>query len=162
VGTDHDTGEFAVASIRGWWRSEGRRIYPKAARILITADGGGSNGSRLRVWKLELQNLADQTGLAISVCHFPPGTSTWNKVEHRLFSFITSNWRAEPLRDYETIVNLIANTTTAKGLKVKCRLDRRKYSTGRRVSDEEMKRVNVERNRFHGDWNYVIRPRNKS
>jgi hypothetical protein len=159
VGTDHDTGEFAVASIRGWWRSEGRRIYPKAASILITADGGGSNGSRLRLWKLELQKLADQTGLAISVCHFPPGTSKWNKVEHRLFSFITSNWRGEPLRDYETIVNLIAKTTTAKGLKVKCRLDRRKYPTGRRVSDEEMERVNVERNRFHGDWNYVIRPR---
>jgi hypothetical protein len=162
VGTDHDTGEFAVASIRGWWRSEGRRIYPKAATILITADGGGSNGSRLRLWKLELQKLADQTGLAISVCHFPPGTSKWNKVEHRLFSFITSNWRGEPLRDYETIVNLIANTTTAKGLKVKCRLDRRKYPTGRKVSDEEMERVNVERNRFHGDWNYVIRPRAKS
>jgi Rhodopirellula transposase DDE domain len=159
VGTDHDTGEFAVASIRGWWRSEGRRIYPKAASILITADGGGSNGSRLRLWKLELQKLADQTGLAISVCNFPPGTSEWNKVEHRLFSFITSNWRGEPLRDYETIVNLIAKTTTAKGLKVKCRLDRRKYPTGRRVSDEEMERVNVERNRFHGDWNYVIRPR---
>jgi Rhodopirellula transposase DDE domain len=162
VGTDHDTGEFAVASIRGWWRSEGRRIYPKAATILITADGGGSNGSRLRLWKLELQKLADQTGLVISVCHFPPGTSKWNKVEHRLFSFITSNWRGEPLRDYETIVNLIANTTTAKGLKVKCRLDRRKYPTGRRVSDEEMEQVNVERNRFHGDWNYVIRPRARS
>ncbi len=162
VGTDHDTGEFAVASIRGWWRSEGRRIYPKATTILITADGGGSNGSRLRLWKLELQNLADQTGLAISVCHFPPGTSKWNKVEHRLFSFITSNWRGEPLRDYETIVNLIASTTTAKGLQVKCRLDRRKYPTGRRVSDEEMRRVNVERNRFHGDWNYVIRPRSSS
>jgi Rhodopirellula transposase DDE domain len=159
VGTDHDTGEFAVASIRGWWRSEGRRIYPKATTILITADGGGSNGSRLRLWKLELQKLADQTGLAISVCHFPPGTSKWNKVEHRLFSFITSNWRGEPLRDYETIVNLIAKTTTAKGLKVKCRLDRRKYPTGRRVSDEEMERVNVKRNKFHGDWNYVIRPR---
>jgi len=159
VGTDHDTGEFAVASIRGWWRSEGRRIYPKATAILITADGGGSNGSRLRLWKLELQKLADQTGLTISVCHFPPGTSKWNKIEHRLFSFITSNWRGEPLRDYETIVNLIARTTTAKGLTVKCRLDRRKYQTGRKVSDEEMERVNVERNRFHGDWNYVIRPR---
>ncbi len=159
VGTDHDTGEFAVASIRGWWRTEGRLIYPKATTILITADGGGSNGSRLRLWKLELQKLADQTGLAISVCHFPPGTSKWNKIEHRLFSFITSNWRGEPLRDYETIVNLIAKTTTAKGLKVKCRLDRRKYETGRRISDEEMERVNVERNNFHGDWNYVIRPR---
>ena len=159
VGTDHDTGEFAVASIRGWWRTEGRRIYPKATTILITADGGGSNGSRLRLWKLELQKLADQTGLTISVCHFPPGTSKWNKIEHRLFSFITSNWRGEPLRDYETIVNLIARTTTAKGLKVKCRLDRRKYQTGRKVSDEEMERVHVEHNRFHGDWNYVIRPR---
>jgi hypothetical protein len=159
VGTDHDTGEFAVASIRGWWRFEGRRIYPDAATILITADGGGSNGSRLRLWKLELQKFADQTGLCLSVCHFPPGTSKWNKIEHRLFSFITSNWRGEPLRDYETIVNLIANTTTAKGLKVTCRLDRRKYPTGRNVSDEEMKCINVERNKFHGDWNYVIRPR---
>ena len=153
VGTDHDTGEFAVASIRGWWHFEGRRIYRDAATLLITADGGGSNGSRLRLWKLELQRLADQTGLTISVCHFPPGTSKWNKIEHRLFSFITSNWRGEPLRDYETIVNLIAGTTTAKGLKVTCRLDRRKYATGRRVSDEEMERVNVERNRFHGDCN---------
>ena len=126
VGTDHDTGEFAVASIRGWWHFEGRRIYRDAATLLITADGGGSNGSRLRLWKLELQRLADQTGLTISVCHFPPGTSKWNKIEHRLFSFITSNGRGEPLRDYETIVNLIAGTTTAKGLKVTCRLDRRK------------------------------------
>lgn len=159
VGTDHDTGEFAVASIRGWWRFEGRRMYPDASTILVTADGGGSNGWRLRLWKLELQKFADQTGLCISVCHFPPGTSKWNKVEHRLFSFITSNWRGEPLRDYETIVNLIARTTTAKGLKVKCRLDHRKYPTGRKVTDEEMNRVNVERNRFHGEWNYVIRPK---
>ncbi len=158
VGTDHDTGAFAVASIRGWWRSEGRRLYPDTNMILITADGGGSNGSRLRLWKLELQKFADQTGLSISVCHFPPGTSKWNKIEHRLFSFITSNWRGEPLRDYETIVNLIAKTTTAKGLKVTCRLDRRKYPTGRRVSDEEMENINVERNKFHGDWNYVIKP----
>jgi len=159
VGTDHDTGAFAVASIRGWWRSEGRRIYPDADMILITADGGGSNGSRLRLWKLELQKFADQSGLNISVCHFPPGTSKWNKIEHRLFSFITSNWRGEPLRDYETIVNLIARTTTAKGLKVTCRLDRRKYPTGRKVSDEEMEGINVERNKFHGDWNYVIKPK---
>jgi hypothetical protein len=158
VGTDHDTGEFAVASIRGWWRQEGRKLYPQATKLLITADGGGSNGSRLRLWKLELQKLADETGLAISVCHFPPGTSKWNKVEHRLFSFITSNWRGEPLIDYETIVNLIARTTTAKGLKVKCRLDRRKYPTGRKISDEEMMRVNVVRNTFHGEWNYVIKP----
>jgi hypothetical protein len=158
VGTDHDTGEFAVASIRGWWSHEGKKLYPQATKLLITADGGGSNGSRLRLWKLELQKLADETGLAISVCHFPPGTSKWNKVEHRLFSFITSNWRGEPLIDYETIVNLIAKTTTAKGLKVKCRLDRRKYPTGRKISDEEMKRVNVVRNTFHGEWNYVIKP----
>jgi hypothetical protein len=158
VGTDHDTGEFAVASIRGWWRHEGKKLYPGATKLLITADGGGSNGSRLRLWKLELQNLANETGLSISVCHFPPGTSKWNKVEHRLFSFITSNWRGEPLVDYETIVNLIAKTTTAKGLKVKCRLDRSKYATGRKISDEEMKRINVVRNTFHGDWNYVIKP----
>jgi hypothetical protein len=158
VGTDHDTGAFAVASIRGWWRSEGRAIYAKASRVLITADGGGSNGWRLRLWKLELQKFADETGLRVSVCHFPPGTSKWNKIEHRLFSFISSNWRAEPLRDYETIVNLIAKTTTAKGLKVTCRLDRRKYPTGRKVSNEEMKRVNLKPNQFHGEWNYVIDP----
>ena len=158
VGTDHDTGAFAVASIRGWWRSEGRGIYPHAKTILITADGGGSNGWRLRLWKLELQKFADQTALAIAVCHFPPGTSKWNKVEHRLFSFISSNWRGEPLRDYETIVNLIAGTTTAKGLKVTCRLDRRKYPTGREVSDAQMQRVNLERNKFHGEWNYLIKP----
>lgn len=162
VGTDHDTGAFAVASIRGWWRSEGRRIYPNAKTILITADGGGSNGWRLRSWKLELQKFADQTALRISVCHFPPGTSKWNKIEHRLFSFISSNWRGEPLRDYETIVNLIAGTTTTKGLKVTCRLDRRKYPTGRAVSDEEMQHVNLERNTFHGEWNYIIKPNVKT
>ena len=158
VGTDHDTGAFAVASIRGWWRSEGRSLYSDARVLLITADGGGSNVSRLRLWKLELQNFSDETGLSISVCHFPPGTSKWNKVEHRLFSFISSNWRGEPLRDYETIVNLIARTTTAKGLQVTCRLDRRKYPTGRNVTDEEFKRVNLKRNTFHGDWNYIIHP----
>lgn len=158
VGTDHDTGAFAVASIRGWWRSEGRSLYSQARVLLITADGGGSNGSRLRLWKLELQKFADETGLAISVCHFPPGTSKWNKVEHRLFSFISSNWRGEPLRDYETIVNLISRTTTAKGLHVTCRLDRRKYPTGRKVTDDEIKRVNLKRNTFHGDWNYTIHP----
>jgi Rhodopirellula transposase DDE domain len=159
VGTDHDTGAFAVASIRGWWRSEGQRLYPKARRLLITADGGGSNGYRLRVWKLELQKLADATTLAIEVCHFPPGTSKWNKVEHRLFSFISSNWRGEPLRDYETIVRLIAGTTTAKGLAVSCRLDRRKYPAGRTVTDEEMKMIRMTPQAFHGEWNYVIRPR---
>lgn len=158
VGTDHDTGAFAVASIRGWWRMEGRRLYPDAKKILITADGGGSNGWRLRLWKLELQKFADQTALDIAVSHFPPGTSKWNKIEHRLFSFISSNWRGEPLRDYETIVNLIAGTTTAKGLTVTCRLDQRKYPTGRAVSDEEMQRVNLEPNKFHGEWNYHIKP----
>ena len=157
VGTDHDTAAFAVASIRGWWRHEGRRLYPVARGVLITADGGGSNGPRLRLWKLELQTLANETGLAISVCHFPPGTSKWNKIEHRLFSFISSNWRGEPLRDYETIVNLISRTATAKGLKVTCRLDRRKYPTGRKVTEDEMRCVNLERHTFHGDWNYIIR-----
>lgn len=158
IGTDHDTGAFAVASIRGWWRHEGQRLYPAARTILITADGGGSNGWRLRLWKLELQKLADDTGLRLAVCHFPPGTSKWNKVEHRLFSFISSNWRGEPLRDYETVVNLIAKTTTAKGLTVTCRLDRRKYATGRQVTKDEMKRINLHPDRFHGEWNYVIRP----
>jgi len=158
VGTDHDTGEFAVASIRGWWRHEGKRLYPTATTILITADAGGSNGWRLRLWKLELQKFANATGLSLSICHFPPGTSKWNKVEHRLFSFISSNWRGEPLCDYETIVNLIAHTTTAKGLKVTCRLDRRIYPTGRKVSNEEMKRINLQPDKFHGEWNYIIRP----
>jgi hypothetical protein len=158
VGTDHDTGAFAVASIRGWWRAEGRRLYPRATRLLITADGGGSNGYRLRQWKLELQRFADAAGLTIMVCHFPPGTSKWNKVEHRLFSFISSNWRGEPLRDYETIVRLIANTTTAKGLTVRCRLDRRRYPAGRKVSDAEMAQINLVPHGFHGEWNYLIRP----
>ncbi|HSV24106.1 MAG TPA: ISAzo13 family transposase [Xanthobacteraceae bacterium] len=162
VGTDHDTGAFAVASIRGWWRAEGKRIYPNANTILITADAGGSNGWRLRLWKLELQKFADQSAMAISVCHFPPGTSKWNKIEHRLFSFISSNWRGEPLRDYETIINLIAATTTAKGLKVTCRLDRRKYPTGREVSDEQMRQVNLQPNKFHGEWNYCIKPNAKA
>ncbi len=158
VGTDHDTGEFAVASIRGWWRDEGKRLYPKARRLLITADGGGSNGYRLRLWKWELQKLADATGLAIQVCHFPPGTSKWNKVEHRLFSFISSNWRGEPLRDYETVVRLIAGTTTAKGLSVTCRLDRRSYPPGQKVSNEQMATIHLTRQAFHGEWNYIIRP----
>jgi Rhodopirellula transposase DDE domain len=159
VGTDHDTGAFAVASIRGWWRHEGKRLYPKARKLLITADGGGSNGWRLRLWKVELQKFADESSLTLSVCHFPPGTSKWNKVEHRLFSFISSNWRGEPLRNHETIVKLIAKTTTAKGLTIICRLDRRKYPTGRKVSAEEMKRVNIYPEKFHGEWNYVIKPR---
>jgi len=159
VGTDHDTGVFAAASIRGWWRVEGQRLYPNARRLLITADGGGSNGYRLRSWKVELQKLADATGRSILVCHFPPGTSKWNKVEHRLFSFISSNWRGEPLRDYETVVRLIAGTTTAKGLTVTCRLDRRKYPVGRKVTPAEFAAVNLKPQAFHGEWNYLIRPK---
>jgi len=161
VGTDHDTGAFAVASIRGWWRAEGRQLYPAARTLLITADSGGSNGYRLREWKVNLQAFADSAGLTIRVCHFPPGTSKWNKVEHRLFSFISSNWRGEPLRDYETIVHLIANTTTAKGLTVTCRLDRRRYRAGRRISDGEIARLKLTPHRFHGEWNYTIRPRTR-
>jgi hypothetical protein len=159
IGTDHDTGAFAVASIHGWWRNGGNALYPKAKLLLITADAGGSNGWRLRLWKLELQKLVDKTGLSVSVCHFPPGTSKWNKVEHRLFSFISSNWRGEPLLDYKTIVNLISRTTTAKGLKVRCRLDRRKYPTGRKVKNEEFKQINLKKNNFHGEWNYTIHPK---
>ncbi len=159
VGTDRDTGAFAVASVRGWWHFEGKSLYSGTRELLITADGGGSNGYRLRLWKTELQKLADSTGLSIRVCHFPPGTSKWNKVEHRLFSFISSNWRGEPLRDYETVVRLIAGTTTAKGLKVTCRLDRRKYPTGLKVTNEQMAAVNLKPDKFHAEWNYVIRPR---
>ena len=159
VGTDHDTSAFAVASIRGWWRTEGKRLYPKAAQLLITADGGGSNGYRRHLWKLELQKLADATGLSIAVCHFPPGTSKWNKVEHRLFSFISSNWRGQPLRDYETIVRLISATKTAKGLTVTCRLDRQKYPIGRKATAEEVESLCIIRHSFHGEWNYIIRPR---
>jgi len=148
VGTDRDTGAFAVASIRGWWRHEGRRLYPQARHLLITADGGGSNGSRLSCVEAGIATMANESGLTISVCHFPPGTSKWNKVEHRLFSFISSNWRGEPLKDYETIVRLIAHTTTAKGLTVTCRLDRRKYPVGRRVTDEEMTQITLQRYPF--------------
>jgi len=158
VGTDHDTGAFAVASMRGWWCHEGRRLYPQAETLCIMADGGGSNGYRLRLWKRELQKLADATGLVLHVCHFPPGTSKWNKVEHRLFSFISSNWRGEPLRDYETVVRLIATTTTAKGLKVTCRLDRRRYAVGRRVTTQQMQQVRLQPDPFHGEWNYRILP----
>lgn len=161
VGTDHDTATFAVASIRRWWQTQGKKAYPDAKRLLITADCGGSNGARLRLWKWELQRLADEFQIPVSVCHFPPGTSKWNKVEHRLFSFISSNWRGEPLTDYETIVNLISNTTTSTGLKVSCKLDRRKYPTGRKISDDEFASIQLVRDDFHGDWNYTIRPRKK-
>lgn len=159
VGTDHDTGAFAVASIRGWWRQEGKRLYPAATKILITADGGGSNGWRLRLWKLELQTFADKTGLPISVCHFPPGTSKWNKIEHRMFSFISMNWRGEPLVSFETVVNLISATTTRRGLRVKAVLDKRRYETGVKISDEQMKELNIRPHSQNPEWNYSILPR---
>jgi len=162
VGPDHDTATFAVASIRAWWRAEGRRAYPAASRLLITADAGGSNGPRLRLWKWELQRFADELRFPISVSHFPPGTSKWNKVEHRLFSFITSNWQAEPLVDYETVVNLISKTTTTAGLEVSCRLDRRRYPLGRKITEEQWVKINLIRDDFHGDWNYRLRPRRKA
>lgn len=159
VGIDHDTAAFAVGSIRWWWMQAGRRSYPKARRLLITADCGGSNGYRVRLWKLELQKLADETGLSIAVCHFPPGTSKWNKIEHRLFSFITKNWRAQPLLTHATILNLIGSTTTKGGLKVTCRLDTRQYPKGVKVADEQMKSILIVPDVFHGDWNYTINPR---
>ena len=159
VGIDDNTASFAVHAIRRWWMVMGSSAYPGVDALLITADAGGSNGSRVHLWEWELHNFAQESGLTITVCHFPPGTSKWNKIEHRLFSFISSNWRGEPLRDYETIVKLISKTTTAKGLKVTCRLDRRKYPTGRKVTGEEMQRMNLKRHKFHGDWNYTIRPR---
>jgi transposase len=159
VGVDHDTAAFAVESIRRWWRSMGRKVYPQAGRLLITADSGGSNGSRVRLWKLELQELADETGLRIGVCHFPPGTSKWNKIEHRLFSFITQNWRGKPLISLEVIINLIAATTTATGLKVHSELDTQVYPQGIKVSDKELALIKLRRDKFHGDWNYEIHPR---
>jgi hypothetical protein len=158
VGTDHDTATFAVESIRKWWITMGRDAYPEAARLLITADGGGSNGARVRLWKIELQKLANETGLVISVCHLPPGTSKWNKIEHRLFSYISQNWRAKPLVSHEVIVNLIASTTTRTGLTVKCQLDTDKYAKGIKVTDEELRQVNIVRDEFHGEWNYAIHP----
>ena len=159
VGVDHDTAEFAVESIRRWWKSMGRPLYPNASRLLITADSGGSNGSRIRLWKLELQKLADETGLCIAVCHLPPGTSKWNKIEHRLFSFISQNWRGKPLISLQVIVNLIAATKTATGLQVHSELDTGSYPLGIKVSKEEFAQINLHPDSFHGDWNYSIRPR---
>jgi len=158
VGTDHDTATFAVASIRAWWKAQGRALYPAARRLRITADAGGSNGARLRLWKWELHRFARETGLTISVCHFPPGTSKWNKVEHRLFSFISRNWRGRPLETYETVVNLISRTRTSSGLTVRCRLDKRKYPTGQKVTTEQWKQIRLHPDTFHGEWNYEIRP----
>jgi hypothetical protein len=159
VGCDHDTASFAVESIRRWWRSMGRKVYPDADTLLINADGGGSNGYRRRLWKVELQQFADETGLKITVCHFPPGTSKWNKVEHRLFAHITMNWRGRPLVSHEVVVNLIGATTTRTGLKVKARLDTSIYPTKIKVSDEAMDDLNLRPHNFHGEWNYTISPR---
>jgi Rhodopirellula transposase DDE domain len=159
VGTDHDTASFAVNAIRRWWISMGKKRYAKAKRLMITADGGGSNGYRVRLWKVEIQKLADELKLPITICHFPPGTSKWNKVEHRLFSFISINWRGKPLRTYRTIVQLIAATTTDAGLKVRAVLDRNKYPKGVKVSDVEFNAINITRHDFHSDWNYTIKPR---
>ena len=159
VGTDHDTAAFAVAAIRSWWQQMGRATYPEASELLITADGGGSNGSRCRLWKTQVQRLADETGLTISVCHFPPGTSKWNKIEHRMFCHITQNWRGRPLISHEVIVNLIGNTKTQTGLTMRAELDREAYPTGIKVSDAELAAVCLQRDEFHGDWNYTISPR---
>jgi len=159
VGTDHDTSAFAVESIRRWWNMMGRETYPGTRQLLITADSGGSNGSRVRLWKLELQKLADETGLEISVCHFPPGTSKWNKIEHRLFSFITKNWRGKPLVSHEVIVNLIAATTTRTGLRVQSQLDTGKYPKGIKVGKQEFAAIQLRTDTFHGEWNYAILPR---
>jgi hypothetical protein len=158
VGTDHDTASFAVNAIRRWWRAMGKKRYPKAAQLMISADGGGSNGYRVRLWKVELQKLADELKLPITICHLPPGASKWNKIEHRLFSFITINWRGKPLRSYRTIVQLIAATTTDAGLRVRAELDENKYPKAVKVSDAQLAAVNLSRHSFHGDWNYTIAP----
>jgi hypothetical protein len=159
VGVDHDTAEFAVESIRRWWQTMGQPAYPTATTLMIAAAGGGSNGYRLRLWKLELQRPADETGLAISLCHFPPGTSKWNKIEHRLFSFITQNWRGKPLVSYQAIIDLIAATTTTKGLRVQSVLDENRYEKGRKVSGAELATVILQPDEFHGESNYTIIPR---
>jgi hypothetical protein len=161
VGIDHDTATFAVQTIRRWWSQMGRPRYPRARALLITADCGGSNGARVRLWKWELQRLADQTDLAITVCHFPPGTSKWNTIEHRLFAYISTNWRGRPLISLAVIVSLIGATRTAAGLRVRCELDRRAYPKGQTVSDAQMATINIRPHQFHGDWNYTIRPRPK-
>jgi hypothetical protein len=159
VGITHETAEFAVESIRRWWQLLGRKAYPQARRLLICADAGGSNGSRLRAWKVHLQTLADRLGMAVTVCHYPPGTSKWNKVEHRLFSFISMNWRGRPLLSYEAVVNLIGGTTTKSGLWVKALLDTREYEPGQKIKDDEMRALRLRPHEFHGDWNYTFQPR---
>jgi hypothetical protein len=162
VGCDHDTASFAVQSLGRWWQSMGRELYPQAERLLICADSGGSNGARLRLWKKELQGFVDRTGLAVTVCHLPPGTSKWNKIEHRLFSHISMNWRGRPLTSHEVVVQLIGAVTTRTGLRVRAELDREKYPTKVVVSDEELAAIHLDRHAFHGDWNYTIRPRSPS
>jgi hypothetical protein len=159
VGVDHDTPEFAVESIARWWRYMGKKAYPDATELLITADAGGSNGYRARLWKIELQRLADRTGLTIGVSHFPPGTSKWNKIEHRLFCHITENWRGRPLVDHETVVQLIGSVRTSAGLLVKAKLDTGAYPTGIDIADADMRDLDIIRESFHGDWNYAFRPR---
>ncbi|BAM07885.1 ISAzo13 family transposase [Leptospirillum ferrooxidans] len=159
VGTDHDTSAFAVQTIRRWWQSVGAESYPQATELLITADGGGSNGSRVRLWKVEIQKLADEIGIPVTICHFPPGTSKWNKIEHRLFSFISMNWRGRPLVSHEVLLNLIANTRTKSGLTVKAELDPGVYPKGIKISDEEMASLHLVRHAFHGEWNYSLHPR---
>jgi hypothetical protein len=159
VGIDHDTASFAVNAIRRWWQTMGRTRYPNASSLLITADCGGSNGARVRLWKRELQTLADELGLTITVCHLPPGTSKWNKIEHKLFSFITQNWRGKPLVSYQTIVALIAATTTRTGLNVKCEIDHASYPPGVKVTDAQMAAINFTPHEFHGEWNYSIAPK---
>ena len=161
VGIDHDTAAFAVNSIRRWWQTMGRYAYRQAKSLLITADSGGSNGARVRLWKWELQKLADQTRLSISVCHFPPGTSKWNKIEHRLFSFISQNWRGRPLVSLAVIISLIAATRTNGGLKVRCELDQGRYPKGQKITDDQMDKLNIAPAKFHGEWNYTIHPRRK-
>ena len=162
VGIDHDTAAFAVQTIRSWWHNVGHQQYPGASCLTITADGGGSNGSRVRLWKYQLQKLADELGIEINFHHLPPGTSKWNKIEHRLFSFISMNWRAKPLVSYRVIVDLISATTTDTGLKVRCELDKKSYPKGIVVSDQEMAKIKILRADFHGEWNYTIRPRNET
>ncbi len=161
VGISHDTAEFAVESVRRWWRWIGRRRYPEAQRLLLCADGGGSNGSRNRAWKYHLQQLADQSGLIVTVCHYPPGTSKWNKIEHRMFSFISLNWQGKPLVSYETVINLIGATRTATGLRVKAKLDTRYYEAGVKISDEEMKQISLRTHSTNPEWNYTISPRSR-
>ncbi len=160
VGISSDTAQFAVNSIKSWWQEMGRENYPQATEILITADCGGSNGYRVRLWKIELQKLANKTGMTINVCHFPPGTSKWNKIEHKMFCQISKNWRGEPLITRETVVNLIGNTKTNKGLKIKAKLDENIYEKGKKITDEQLNAINLEKSEFHGEWNYKIKPQN--